>query len=220
MFTSFISDTLRTIIGALNYPVIIILLALIVVVIVLLGSLIAEIFTERRHLKVKLPKLVDDLNSAERPTRETIQKSGLLNCQKEILVELTKHPDITPSMREAMALRLLEQEQQRRRNTVTITDWIARIAPMIGLMGTLIPLGPGLVALGQGDTLTLSNSLLTAFDTTVAGLVVAVIALLISTVRKSWYSQYLSILESLTECVLEVEARDAEEESQSLGDDI
>ncbi len=220
MFTSLISDTLRTIIGALNYPVIIILLALIVVIIVLLGSLIAEIFTERRHLKVKLPKLVDDLNSAERPTRETIQRSGLLKCQKEILVELTKHPDITPSMREAMALRMLEQEQQRRRNTVTITDWIARIAPMIGLMGTLIPLGPGLVALGQGDTLTLSNSLLTAFDTTVAGLVVAVIALLISTVRKSWYSQYLSILESLTECVLEVEARDAEEESQTLSDNI
>ncbi len=220
MFTSFISDTLRTIIGALNYPVIIILLALIVVIIVLLGSLIAEIFTERRHLKVKLPKLVDDLNSAERPTRETIQRSGLLKCQKEILIELTKHPDITPSMREAMALRMLEQEQQRRRNTVTITDWIARIAPMIGLMGTLIPLGPGLVALGQGDTLTLSNSLLTAFDTTVAGLVVAVIALLISTVRKSWYSQYLSILESLTECVLEVEARDAEEESQPFGGNL
>ncbi len=220
MFTSFISDTLRTIINALNYPVIIILLALIVVVIVLLGSLIAEIFTERRHLKVKLPQLVDELNNSESGTRETIEESGLLNCQKEILIELTEHPDITPSMREAMALRMLEQEQQRRRNTVTITDWLARIAPMIGLMGTLIPLGPGLVALGQGDTLTLSNSLLTAFDTTVAGLVVAVVAMLISTVRKGWYSQYLSILESLTECVLEVEARDAEEESQTYGNNL
>ncbi len=220
MFTQLMSDTLRTIISALNYPVILILLILIVVIVVLLGTLIAEIFTERRHLKVKLPQLVDELNAAERPIGETIRKSGLLNSQKEILLELTKHPDITPSMREAMALRLLEQEQQRRRNTVTITDWIARIAPMIGLMGTLIPLGPGLVALGQGDTLTLSNSLLTAFDTTVAGLVVAVIALLISTVRKSWYSQYLSILETLVDCVLEVEARDAEEESQTLSDNI
>ncbi len=213
MFTTFLSNTLRTIINALNYPVIIILLALIVVVVVLLGSLIAEIFTERRHLKVKLPQLVDEINGTDQPLEETIAASGLLNCQKEILIELTRHPDITPSMRESMALRMLEEEQQRRRSTVTITDWIARIAPMIGLMGTLIPLGPGLVALGQGDTLTLSNSLLTAFDTTVAGLVVAVIALLISTVRKGWYSQYLSILESLAECVLEVEARDAEKES-------
>ncbi len=208
MYTQVLSDILRTIINALNYPVILILLILIVVIVVLLGTLIFEAFTERRHLKVKLPRLVDELNRAERPIDETIRTSGLLNSQKEILLELTKHPDITPSMREAMALRLLEEEQQRRRNTVTITDWIARIAPMIGLMGTLIPLGPGLVALGQGDTLTLSNSLLTAFDTTVAGLVVAAVALLISTVRKSWYSQYLSILESLTECILETEGKE------------
>ncbi len=218
MITGLLSDTLRTIVNALNYPVIAILLAFIVVILVLLGSLIAEVFTERRHLKVKLPRLVDELNREDCSTRETIQNSGLLKCQKEILVELTKHPDITPTMREAMALRLLEEEQQRRKNTVTITDWIARIAPLVGLMGTLLQLGPGLVALGQGDTYTLSNSLLTAFDTTVAGLVVAAIALLISTIRKSWYSQYMSVLESLVECVLEVEARDAEKESQTVRD--
>lgn len=39
---------------------------------------------------------------------------------------------------------------------------------MLGLLGTLIPLGPGIIALGQGDTQTLSTSLLTAFDTTIA----------------------------------------------------
>jgi len=31
------------------------------------------------------------------------------------------------------------------------SDFMARIAPMLGLMGTLIPLGPGLSALGEGD---------------------------------------------------------------------
>ena len=75
-------------------------------------------------------------------------------------------------------------------------------------MGTLIPLGPGIIALGQGDTFTLSNSLLIAFDTTVAGLVCALIALVISTIRKIWYRNDMSILETLMECILEEEQND------------
>ena len=34
---------------------------------------------------------------------------------------------------------------------------IAKLGPMFGLLGPLIPLGPGIVALGQGDTVTLSE---------------------------------------------------------------
>ena len=85
---------------------------------------------------------------------------------------------------------------------------MAKIGPMLGLMGTLIPLGPGIIALGQGDTFTLSNSLLIAFDTTVAGLVCALIALVISTIRKIWYRNDMSILETLMECILEEEQND------------
>ena len=89
-----------------------------------------------------------------------------------------------------------------------VTDVMAKIGPMLGLMGTLIPLGPGIIALGQGDTFTLSNSLLIAFDTTVAGLVCALIALVISTIRKIWYRNDMSILETLMECILEEEQND------------
>ena len=78
---------------------------------------------------------------------------------------------------------------------------LARLAPMFGLLGTLIPLGPGIIALGQGDTYTLSTSLLTAFDTTIAGLVAAAI----STIRRGWYREYASILEAVSETLLELE---------------
>ena len=74
---------------------------------------------------------------------------------------------------------------------------------MLGLMGTLIPLGPGIVALGQGDTVTLAKSLNIAFDATVCGLVCAVLALIISKVRAGWYGEYIETLESLMTCVLD-----------------
>ena len=76
---------------------------------------------------------------------------------------------------------------------------------MFGLMGTLIPLAPGLIALGQGDTKTLSDSLLIAFDTTVAGLISAALSLFISSVRKSWYAGYSSSLEAVMDAVLDCE---------------
>ena len=77
---------------------------------------------------------------------------------------------------------------------------------MLGLMGTLIPLGPGIMALGQGDTYTLSVSLLTAFDTTIAGLIAAAFCLVISTVRRRWYSGYTADLETLMDCAPERES--------------
>lgn len=192
----------------LKVPVMVILLLMIAVTVLLIGTLIAEFFTERRHLKEKMPQLLDKLKAREVPTEECIQKSRLLKRQKAALIELTKHPDLTNIMREALAVRLVTEEQSRYDKITKISDMIAKLGPMFGLMGTLIPLGPGIIALGQGDTYTLSSSLLIAFDTTIAGLICAAVALVISSIRKNWYSNYMSILEMTMECVLEVEKSD------------
>jgi biopolymer transport protein ExbB/TolQ len=80
---------------------------------------------------------------------------------------------------------------------------------MAGLLGTLIPLGPGIIALGQGDTYTLSASLLTAFDTTIAGLAAAGVCLVVHSVRSRWYAAYMSDLETLADCVTELVSDDA-----------
>ena len=209
---SSINDMLRAIAGSMEYPVIILVLVLIATTLVCAGSMVSEIFTEHRHLKVKMPQLMDALKGETGDIAYTIQVSGLLRIQKDVLIELTRHPELTPQMREALAVRLLEEEQSRFNKRVMLTDLSSKIGPMLGLLGTLIPLGPGIIALGQGDTYTLSQSLLTAFDTTIVGLLSAAVAMLISTTRKRWYSNYMSILEALTECVLEVEKNHAETE--------
>ncbi|MDR1384255.1 MAG: MotA/TolQ/ExbB proton channel family protein [Planctomycetaceae bacterium] len=62
-----------------------------------------------------------------------------------------------------------------------------RIGPALGLMGTLIPLGPGLVALADGDLKTLSNNLIIAFATTVVGILIGLIIGGVHGIRKRWY---------------------------------
>ncbi len=200
-----IGDLLRVYAGMLQKPVILILIVLVLCAVALLGWLAAELLTERRHLKIKLPQLLDKLHGGDASTVECISESGLLKRQKEVLMELTRHPNFTPVVREALAVRLVEYEQSRYDKIVKISELMARLGPMLGLLGTLIPLGPGIIALGQGDTHTLSTSLLTAFDTTIAGLSVAVVASVISTIRRSWYREYMSILEVLAQSILEAE---------------
>jgi len=73
-----------------------------------------------------------------------------------------------------------------------ITRILVRVGPMLGLMGTLIPMGPALLALSQGDVVTLANNLIVAFGTTVLGLLIGGIAYMMTEVRNRWYDRDLS----------------------------
>ncbi|MDD7131386.1 MAG: MotA/TolQ/ExbB proton channel family protein [Firmicutes bacterium] len=182
---------------------------LIIISVLMLGSVIAEFFSERKALKESIPKLIDSIQGKSMSEMKAIIfSSELLKRQKrasEILIDRIKYPDNT---REALARQLLADEENRYSRITKITDIVARTAPMFGLMGTLIPLGPGLIALGQGDTKTLSDSLLIAFDTTVAGLISGAISYVISGIRKSWYEQYIIGLETVFEAILEEQSRE------------
>jgi biopolymer transport protein ExbB/TolQ len=200
-----LSDGLRIVASSLQIPVMGVLFVLLAATVIMVGILIAETFTERMQLRAKLPKLVDTIKSGKSPIEKTIENSGLLRRQKKALFELTNHKELNPAMREALAERLVYEEREHYDTIVKITDVISRVGPMFGLLGTLIPLGPGIIALGRGDTYTLSTSFLTAFDTTIAGLVAAAVAFVISAIRKKWYANYMSTLELVMECLLEVE---------------
>ncbi len=199
------SDVLRSVVASCQTPVIVLLLLAAAFSVICIGSLVAEFFTEHRRFRVYLPKLIDDLKASPTRADKTIKESGLLLRQKRYLIELTRHPNITPEMRESLAVGLEHQEARLYDGRVKITDTLARLAPMLGLLGTLIPLGPGIVALGQGDAEILSSAMLTAFDTTSLGLMVAAVALIVSAVRKRWYKTYMVNFDAVMECVLETE---------------
>ena len=201
-----VKDVLRVITSSLQIPTIVILLLLIAAAVFMIGSLIVEIFTDRRRLRARIPRIIDDIQGMNRDElKQYIWRCGLLRRQKRALHELITREDLPDNSREALARELLFEEQSHYEKITKITDVIARIAPMFGLMGTLIPLGPGLIALGQGDTKTLSESLLIAFDTTVAGLISGAVAFVISAIRKNWYEKYVVGLETIMECVLDVQ---------------
>lgn len=75
------------------------------------------------------------------------------------------------------------------------TRLLVRAGPAIGLMGTLIPLIPGLAALAGGDISTLASDLRDAFGATVVGLLVGTVAFALTLARTRMYTEDLAGLE-------------------------
>jgi len=85
--------------------------------------------------------------------------------------------------------------QRIARRRLERSDLLSRIPPMLGLMATIIPLGPGLAALGQGNPAQLASAVTVAFDATVLGLVAGIVGLVIGKLRRRWYEELLESCE-------------------------
>jgi biopolymer transport protein ExbB/TolQ len=72
---------------------------------------------------------------------------------------------------------------------------LAKMGPMLGLMGTLIPMGPALVGLANGDITSMAYNMQVAFATTVVGLFSSAVGFVTRQTKQRWYARDLSDLE-------------------------
>lgn len=201
-----INDVMRQIVTILDAPVKVVLIVLLIISLVMVGGLIAEYF-QRKYLKVRAASVVDAIKKGDRDPATIIKNSSLLISQKRLLLELTIHKNLSDEMKDNFAASLLDNYNQNQDFIVKRSDLIIKLGPTFGLLGTLIPLGPGIIALAGGDTMTLSNSLLAAFDTTVLGLISASICTIISLIRRRWYGKDRIMLTLIMEALLEAEKK-------------
>lgn len=193
-------------------PTMIVLFICILVSILSIGSILMEYFQERKKNEFELEDFLQNINDKDvsEYSKEVI-KSKLLRRQKDTILKLLDNINLSPIGVQGIAQKLLLKDENHYDKIVHRTDLVAKLGPMFGLIGTLIPLGPGLLALGEGDALTLSKSLLIAFDTTIAGLIAAAICFVISRIRKKWYEEYVVNTQAIMEYILEEVTSDADE---------
>lgn len=200
----YLKDIMHLVAQSLMVPAMIVLVLLLVFTIFCIGSIIAEIFTERRHFKQNTPRDVNAVHDAPYAgIVDVIEGTGLLKSQKEALVMVARNMGLPDDDLFSLAKAEIARVDGRHQRMVRRTELVTKIGPMMGLICTLIPLGPGIVAMGQGQVDQLSSSLLIAFDGTVAGLVAAVVAMVITSIRKRWYAQYMVAMEALMNSILE-----------------
>lgn len=86
-------------------------------------------------------------------------------------------------------------------------SFATKVGPMIGLVGTLLPLGPALRGLASDALGQLVSELEIAFTSTVFGLVIGGLTYAAGVLRRNWYDQDISDLQFMLDVVLS-EARE------------
>jgi len=81
-----------------------------------------------------------------------------------------------------------------------------RIAPMLGLIATMIPMGPALKSLADGNIQGISDNLVIAFSSVIFGLVIATINFWIASVQKRWLAVELIDCQKQLDAQQQVEA--------------
>ncbi|MGB0129488.1 MAG: MotA/TolQ/ExbB proton channel family protein [Rhodocyclaceae bacterium] len=69
-----------------------------------------------------------------------------------------------------------------------------RVAPMLGLVATMIPMGPALKGLSDGNLAQVSDNLGVAFSAVILALIAAAITFWIVSVRRRWLAEELAWL--------------------------
>jgi len=201
----YLTGSLDVISQSLTIPVLVILLVIVIFSIIILGGAISE-YTSRKKVSVgTIRDLIYDINSAASvdALKSVIEGAEIPKSQKKVLLEIAGSSSLDKNSREALARKLVEYEEEKIDKTLQKTDIITRVGPTLGLMGTLIPMGPGLAALGAGDVTTLADSLTLAFNTTIVGIGSGALCYVIGKIRSGWYDRYLSDLDALSDAVLD-----------------
>lgn len=168
-------------------PVIVALLALAGYTLLMFGGFLSEMWARqsaRRWISTCLrswEKADPDGHAALQSPPDSASRSGFLPRYLR-----AAHTDASARAN------LVDEIELEMTRAVANLSTIARIGPMLGLAGTLIPLGPGLVSLAQGQVAALAGQLVIAFSTTVVGLLVGMTCYACAQVRRNWYARDLA----------------------------
>lgn len=93
---------------------------------------------------------------------------------------------------EVMIEKFMVELEHSLRGRIERLGIMSKVGPMLGLVGTLIPLQPALAGLARGDLQLMGANLQIGFTTTVLGLVVGGCCYALSVILRQWYQQDLT----------------------------
>ncbi|HIE26302.1 TPA: MotA/TolQ/ExbB proton channel family protein [Candidatus Poribacteria bacterium] len=186
--------------SSLLYPVMVLLIVLAAWMVIFAGGFFAE-WIGRKRLK-KNVDITQYLSQIQREKELPESVKMHLPLRVRIYVEkLTSLFQEKDDFFQEKVETLIQEEEMRLTKEVDRTRLVVRIGPSLGLMGTLIPMGVGLAALGQGDIAQMTSSLIIAFTTTVVGLALGILAYFFTTIKGRWVQEDIRDIELITEAM-------------------
>lgn len=197
---NFISDILYWISTGLLVPVIVLLIIFFGRALLLIGGFFGQYMAIRRT-NALLGKELDELNR----DNVTTLSERLPKKNPSLVVSYIKR--LLEADDAAMRQRLLANFEISADKDLATSKTLSKMGSMLGLMGTLIPMGPALVGLSTGDIASMAYNMQVAFATTVVGIFAAAIGFITGQVKQRWYLKDMTDLEFVAELLNDNQTR-------------
>ena len=197
---NYISDILYWISTGLLVPVIVLLIFFFLRALLLIGNFFGQYLAIRRTRSL----IADQLDALNKDNVSSL--SDRLPKKNPSLV-VTYMNSLISADSAAVRRRLISNYEISADKDLSTSKTLSKMGPMLGLMGTLIPMGPALVGLSTGDIASMAYNMQVAFATTVVGLFAAAIGFITLQVKQRWYLQGLTNLEFVAELLNEKQGK-------------
>jgi biopolymer transport protein ExbB/TolQ len=183
--------------NGLLVPVIVGLLFFFCQSILMIGSLYNQYLQRKKQhkiLKIKLLKLDNNnLSDLEKEIEQSPQN------------EWTKTISQLYKMQNSLAHRdlYISEFEMKAQKSISKAKILVKFGPILGLMGTLIPMGPALVGLSTGNIESMAYNMQVAFATTVLGLLTGAIGYILLQFRQKWANEDLTQLDFISNLMSE-----------------
>jgi biopolymer transport protein ExbB/TolQ len=190
--------------NAFFWPVAIALLVLLAVSILDLGALIVQARRRARQPRTDLEAVARALLSGFRKASSADALAGLpiSPTLERFWRRVHRHLDTSSEHLDLWLEEALQQEEITTTSRLDTSRALIRIGPMLGLAGTIIPLGPALQSLLGGNMAEMVNHLVIGFGAVVVGLMMSGLAYVSTLVRERWTRADLKEMENLCEFVM------------------
>ena len=129
-------------------------------------------------------------------------KTSLPEKDNSLFIRYLRDLLTTPAS-EAYSDFLLSKFENEAEKDVSLSKLLAKMGPVLGLIGTLIAMSPALVGLSTGDISGMAYNMQVVFATTVVGLVVSAVGLVTQQFKQRWYAKDVNSLDYVSRILTE-----------------
>lgn len=194
---NYISDILYWISTGLLVPVVVLLIYFFARALLLVGGFFGQ-YLDMIKIQKLLRKSVDSLTAdnlddfaGKLPKKSRSLSVGYMRQMLENQDDMTK------------VEKLLADFELEADKDMELPKTLTKMGPMLGLMGTLIPMGPALVGLANGDIASMAYNMQVAFATTVVGLFSSAVGFVTRQAKQRWYLRDMNDLDFIANRIKE-----------------
>lgn len=183
--------------NSLLIPDVIILLCLFFRSLILLGSFYNQFMTKRKNDKILNNKIKESAATSVSELNQLLPEKDNSLYIKYLRELLNTKPS------EAYADFLISNFENEADKDLSLSKILAKMGPVLGLIGTLIAMSPALVGLSTGDIAGMAHNMQVVFAATVIGLVVSAVGLLTQQFKQRWYARDVNNLDFVANLLTE-----------------